>query len=162
MSAKKIWHIIEVSNVFVAGWRRFTKKYNFKQFKQLQSEMEEVKSGKEPPTEMLEIVSNTSLSEFLKNEENCENDDVNSIFDEISRLTSLSDNKFHFENDNRTIEDILKEAESLINQPLMEAVPVGIISISCESTPMEIRNNIVDQYDYSITLHDVSHLLIFY
>ncbi|CAH1717163.1 unnamed protein product [Chironomus riparius] len=119
--------------------------------------MDDIKVNKDTPIEMLEIISNTSLSDFLKNEENCENDDVDSIFDEISRqLTSLSDNKFAFENDNRTIEDILKEAESLINQPLIMDMPSikMPISISCESTPLEIKNNILDQYDYSITLHD--------
>lgn len=121
--------------------------------------MDDIKVTKDNPIEMLEIISNTSLNDFLKNEENCENDDVDSIFDEISRqLTSLSDNKFAFDNDNRTIEDILKEAESLINQPLIMDVPSikMPISISCESTPLEIKNNILDQYDYSITLHDVS------
>ena len=121
--------------------------------------MDDIKVNKDTPIEMLEIISNTSLSDFLKNEENCESDDVDSIFDEISRqLTSLSDNKFAFENDNRTIEDILKEAESLINQPLIMDMPSikMPISISCESTPLEIKNNILDQYDYSITLLDVS------
>lgn len=120
--------------------------------------MEEIKVNKDAPIEMLDIISNTSLSEFLKNEENCENDDVDSIFDEISRQLN-SDNKFPFENDNRTIEDILKEAESLINQPLIMEVPSTKmpISISCESTPLEMKNNLLDQYDYSITtLHDVS------
>lgn len=121
--------------------------------------MEEIKVNKDTPIEMLEIISNTSLNEFLKNEENCENDDVDSIFDEIKQLTSLSDNKFQFDNnDNRTIEDILREAESLINQPLIMEVPSTKMqmSISCESTPIEMRNNILDQYDYSITLQDVS------
>lgn len=120
---------------------------------------------KDIPIEMLEIISNTSLTDFLNNEENCESD-VDSIFDEISRQLTLSDNKFAFENDNRTIEDILKEAESLINQPLIMEKPSTKmpISISCESTPLEIKNNILDQYDYSITLHDVSTktVLIFY
>lgn len=119
--------------------------------------MDDKKVNKNTPIEILEIISNTSLTDFLKNEENCENDD-DSIFDEISRQLTLSDNKFSFENDNRTIEDILKEAESLINQPLIMEKPSTKmpISISCESTPLEIKNNILDQYDYSITLHDVS------
>jgi hypothetical protein len=103
--------------------------------------------------EVLEIISNASLNDFLKNEENCE--DVDSIFDEISKC--LSDNKYNSHDDSRTIEDILKEAEALINQPLgVESKTTKFPTISCESTPCEIKNNILDQYDYSTSLHDVS------
>lgn len=109
----------------------------------------------ETTSEVMEIISNASLSDFLKQEENCE--DVDSIFDEISKLTSLSENKYESADDSRTIEDILKEAEALINQPLGVSSNNQIFpSISTESTPLEIKNNILDQYDYSTTLHDVS------
>lgn len=103
--------------------------------------------------EVLEIISNSSLNDFLKDEENCE--DVDSIFDEISKLT-LGDKKYNTDDDSRTIEDILREAEALINQPLGVESKTKFSTISCESTPSEIKNNILDQYDYSTTLQDVS------
>lgn len=128
--------------------------------------MGDVEVNKDNPKEVLDIISNASLSEFLKNEENCEgDDDVDSIFDEITRLASLSDDKFRVSDDNRTIEEILKEAEALINLPLGALMSnnklAQKITLSQESTPHEIKNNILDQYDYSTTttLHDVSTTL---
>lgn len=112
-------------------------------------------------SEVLEIMSTSSLYDFMQNEnmcgkeESCE--DVDSIFDEISRLASLNDKKYQCEDENRTIEEIIKEVETLINQPLVVSSNNKLSSISCESTPFEMRNNILDQYDYSITtLQDVS------
>lgn len=118
--------------------------------------MGDIKNNIENTSEVLEIISNSSLNDFLKNEENCE--DVDSIFDEISKLASLGDDRYNTNDDSRTIEDILKEAEALINQPLNVGIKTTFQSISCESTPLEIKNNVLDQYDYSTTLdvHDVS------
>lgn len=116
--------------------------------------MDDVHKSIETTSEVLEIISNSSLSDFLKQEENCE--DVDSIFDEISKLASLGDTKYDTQDDSRTIEDILKEAEALINQPLGVESTKFSSSLSCESTPLEIKNNILDQYDYSTTIHDVS------
>lgn len=116
--------------------------------------MDDIAKDMDGASEVLEIISDTSLSDFLKlEEENCE--DVDSIF---SKLASLSDNKFSADDDNRTIEEILKEAEALINQPLGVESRIKYSTISSESTPLEIKNNILDQYDYSTTtlLHDVS------
>lgn len=120
--------------------------------------MDDINKNTDNTTEVLDIISNSSLHDFLKNEENCE--DVDSIFDEISKLTSLSDDKYIAQDDNRTIEDILREAEVLINQPLGVESKNKFSSISCESTPLEIKNNLLDQYDYSTTLHDVSLIFI--
>lgn len=117
--------------------------------------MNDIKKDVEIKNEVLDIISNSSLSDFLKNEENCEDDSqIDSIFDEISKLTSLGGADKYCHDDGRTIEDILKEAEALINQPLaVESKP----SISCESTPLEMKNNnFLDEYDYSTTLNDVS------
>lgn len=117
--------------------------------------MDDINKNIESTNEVLEIISNSSLSDFLKNEENCE--DVDSLFDEISKLASLGNDKYNTDDDSRTIEDILKEAEALINQPLGVESKTKFPTISCESTPLEIKNNILDQYDYSTTtLHDVS------
>jgi hypothetical protein len=102
--------------------------------------------------DVLEIVSNTSLIDFLNNEEDCENVDEVQLFSEINRLASLNSSKFPSESDDRTIEELLKEAETLINQPIGAENP----TISCESTPIEIRDNIIDRYDYS-TVHTLSH-----
>lgn len=105
--------------------------------------------------DVLEIVSNSSLIDFLNNEENCEEKiDEIQLFSEISRLASLNDRKYHDDDDDRTIEELLKEAETLINQPI--GVDSGNVTISCESTPSEIRNGILDQYDYS-TVKTLSH-----
>jgi hypothetical protein len=103
--------------------------------------------------------STCSLDDFLKNEKenlmyNDENEDT--IFDEIK---SLCEDKFQVDDHERTIEDILKEAEALINQPIGVQSYERTEHISCESTPLEIRNNLLDQYDYSTatnTLQDVS------
>lgn len=105
--------------------------------------------------DMLELVSNTSLLDFLNNEESCESkvDEVQ-LFSEITRLASLNNSKFQPEDDERTIEELLKEAETLINQPIGgENVN---FSLSHQSTPIEIRDNIIDRYDYS-TVHTLSH-----
>lgn len=115
--------------------------------------MDDITKTIESTSEVLEIISNSSLNDFLKNEEHCE--DVDSIFSEISKLASLSDNKYNIDDDTKTIEEILKEAEALINQPLGVYLD-HMKTISCESTPIELKNNILDQYDYSTTLHDVS------
>lgn len=105
--------------------------------------------------DVLELVSNSSLIDFLNNEENCdEKIDELQLFSEINRLATLSDCKFNSEDDDRTIEELLKEAETLINQPI--GVDSGNVTISCESTPSEIRNGILDQYDYS-TIKTLSH-----
>lgn len=105
--------------------------------------------------DMLEIVSNSSLIDFLNNEENCEEKiDEFQLFSEINRLASLNDRKFQDDDEDRTIEELLKEAETLINQPI--GVDSGNVTISCESTPNEIRNGILDQYDYS-TVKTLSH-----
>ena len=101
----------------------------------------------------------SSLYDFMNNETMCCNEDVDSIFNEISRLTSQNDKKYQCGEDEKTIEEIIKEVETLINQPLVVSSNNKFSSISCESTPLEIRNNILDQYDYSISsyqLHDVS------
>lgn len=98
--------------------------------------------------DVLEVVSNSSLIDFLNNEENCEeNIDENQLFSEINRLASLHCDKLESESDDRTIEELLKEAETLINQPI--GAKNGNFTISSESTPLEIRNGVVDQYDYS-------------
>lgn len=127
--------------------------------------MDDINKNMDNTSEVLEIMSSSSLFDFMNNEtmclkeENCQ--DVDSIFDEISRLTSLNDKKYQCEDENRTIEEIIKEVETLINQPLVVSSNNKLSSISCESTPLEIRNNILDQYDYSTTLHDVSTNALF-
>lgn len=121
------------------------------------------KVNSEETRDVLELVSNSSLIDFLNDEENCENVDENQLFSEINRLATLSNNKYESEDEDRTIEELLKEAETLINQPICveeQQVP-GNVSISCESTPLEIRHNLLDRYDYSTVMsttsqHDVS------
>lgn len=96
----------------------------------------------------LDIVSNSSLIDFLKIEENCdENIDENQLFSEINRLASLHCDKLESESDDRTIEELLKEAETLINQPI--GASSRTFTIASGKTPSEIRNEFVDQYDYS-------------
>jgi hypothetical protein len=114
--------------------------------------MDDAQVDSESQKDVLEIVSNTSLIDFLNNEEDCENLDEVQLFSEINRLASLNSSKFPSQDDDRTIEELLKEAETLINQPIGAENPM----ISCESTPIEIRNNIIDRYDYS-TVHTLSH-----
>lgn len=129
--------------------------------------MDDVNKNMDNTSEVLEIMSSSSLYDFMQNETLCykeetsENCDVDSIFDEISRLTSLNDKKYQCEDENRTIEEIIKEVETLINQPLVVSSNNKLSTISGESTPFEIKNNILDQYDYSTTttLHDVSLFL---
>lgn len=95
----------------------------------------------------LEVVSNASLIDFLNNEENCEdNIDEFKLFSEINRLASLNNSKFDVNDDDRTIEELLKEAETLINQPI--GGDGGNFTISC--------GNRQDQYDYS-TVKTLSH-----
>jgi hypothetical protein len=107
--------------------------------------------------EVFDIISNSSLNEFLKNEKEIV-DDVEVIFNEIASLTNSKAETKNLEGDERTIEDILKEAETLINLRinLKQAT-----TISCESTPDVMKNNILDQYDCSTTttIYEVS---IFY
>lgn len=101
-----------------------------------------------------ELVSNSSLIDFLNNEEEA-NIDENQLFKEIGRLASLSSSTCKLnvdDDDDLTIEELLKEAETLINQP----IGVDNCTLSCESTPLEIRNNVIDQYDYS-TNKTLSH-----
>lgn len=112
--------------------------------------------------EVLDIVSNSSLIDFLNNEENCEEKiDEFQLFSEINRLATLNNRKFPEDDDDRTIEELLKEAETLINQPI--GVDSGNCTISCQSTPLEIRSGFLDQYDYStvktLSQPDVSSLL---
>ncbi|CRK89685.1 CLUMA_CG003616, isoform A [Clunio marinus] len=80
--------------------------------------MENAKVNKKNESETIDVVSNNSLMDFLKDEECCENVDEVRLFSEINRLAGLSKSKFTDENDDRTIEELLKEAESLINQPI--------------------------------------------
>lgn len=109
-----------------------------------------------------EVISNSSLIDFLNNEENCEEKidplSETELFSEISRLASLNNRKLNNEDDDRTIEELLKEAETLINQPI--GVDNKNATISCESTPLEMRDGILDQYDYStvksLSQNDVS------
>lgn len=117
--------------------------------------MENAQVNSEKLKDALEVVSNTSLIDFLNNEENCEeNIDEFKLFSEINRLASLNNSKFDVNDDDRTIEELLKEAETLINQPI--GGNGGNFTISCESTPIEIRYGNVDQYDYS-TVKTLSH-----
>lgn len=116
--------------------------------------MDDAQMDSESHKDVLELVSNTSLIDFLNYEEDC--DDVTTLFSEINRLASLNSSKISCQDDDRTIEELLKEAETLINQPIGEN-PM----ISCESTPIEIRNNIIDRYDYSTVNHDVSFNILY-
>lgn len=100
-----------------------------------------------------DVVSNASLIDFLNNESTCV-DEVK-LFFEINRLASLNNSKFDNESDDWTIEELLKEAETLINQPI--GVKDGKCTLSCESTPIEIRKGVVDQYDYLTTVKTLSH-----
>lgn len=124
--------------------------------------MGDAQAKSESRRDVLEIVSNSSLIDFLNNEENCESVDENKLFSEINRLASLHCEKLESESDDRTIEELLKEAETLINQPI--GAKSGDFTISSESTPLEIRNGVVDRYDYSTAKSlsqnlDVSHSL---
>jgi hypothetical protein len=72
--------------------------------------------------------------------------EISDLFEEINRL---SDNR-----DNRPLEDILKEAETLIEKQqnvFDNQVPgksMQFFSLSCESTPMEMRTlGLLDQLD---------------
>lgn len=104
-----------------------------------------------------EIISSPSLREYLERENECDFENCDSIFNEIERLTSSSETKYRPQDENRSIEDILNEAQALISQPLVVSSIHKFSTISSESTPLEIKNNILDQYDYSTaTLHDVS------
>ena len=116
--------------------------------------------------DVLELVSNSSLIDFLNNEEHCEeNIDEVKLFSEINRLASLSNSKLNVDDDDdRTIEELLKEAETLINQPI--GVDNRNFTSSRQSTSLEIRNLVLDQYDYSINQslshNDVSVQLFLY
>lgn len=102
-----------------------------------------------------ELVSNSSLIDFLNDEQEANLLDENQLFKEIGRLASLSSSTCKLnvdDDDDLTIEELLKEAETLINQP----IGVDNFTLSCESTPLEIRNNVIDQYDYS-TNKTLSH-----
>lgn len=118
--------------------------------------MENAQVNSEKLKDALEIVSNTSLIDFLNNEENCEdNIDEFKLFSEINRLASLNNSKYDVNDDeDRTIEELLKEAETLINQPI--GGDGGNFTLSCESAPIEIRHGTADQYDYS-TVKTLSH-----
>lgn len=111
--------------------------------------------------ESFDIVSNASLMDFLNDEKICDKS-IDSIFSEINRLSSLNNSKIDEHEDERTIEEILKEAETLINQPIVNELQVTQ-TISAQSTPYEMRNKIIDEFDYStktaINL-DVSTLFI--
>lgn len=113
--------------------------------------MDSAKVNKEKVKESFDT---TSLIDFLKNEDKC---DIESIFNEIRSLSSLNNSKMQLDDDeDRPIEEILREAETLINQPIGTDN-----SISCESTPIEMRQGLLDQYEKSTTIyhmqHDVSH-----
>lgn len=131
--------------------------------------MNDNKQNSEETRDVLELVSNSSLIDFLNQEESCNNLDENQLFSEINRLASLNSSKYESEDEDKTIEELLKEAETLINQPIGEVPSVpGQYTISCESTPLEIRNNILDRYDYSTVMktnscsqNDVSFLYFY-
>lgn len=111
--------------------------------------------ARENDRKLEELVSNSSLIDFLNNEEQSNQIDENQLFKEIGRLASLSSSTCKLnvdDDDDLTIEELLKEAETLINQP----IGVDNFTLSCESTPLEIRNNVIDQYDYS-TNKTLSH-----
>lgn len=123
--------------------------------------MDDIHANSDAKKDMNEI-STSSLIDFLNNEENCEEKidplSETELFSEISRLASLHSRKLNDGDDDRTIEELLKEAETLINQPI--GVDIRNVTISCESTPMEMREGVLDQYDYStvksLSQHDVS------
>lgn len=115
--------------------------------------MDEARENKD--LKLDELVSNSSLIDFLNNEEDANQIDENQLFKEIGRLASLSSSTCKLnvdDDDDLTIEELLKEAETLINQP----IGVDNFTLSCESTTLEIRNNVIDQYDYS-TNKTLSH-----
>lgn len=117
--------------------------------------MADAQANSEPRKELLDVVSNSSLIDFLSNEENCENPlDEAQLFREINRLATLNSDKFNDEGDDRTIEELLKEAETLINQPI--GAHNGTFTTSSQNIHMEMRNGALDQYDYS-TNHTLSH-----
>jgi len=126
--------------------------------------MDDALDEKEHPKDALEVLSNASLIDFLQNEEDNDSS-IDSIFDELNRLASRNNNKLQIEDDERTIEEILKEAETLINQPLnvgQQHVPIS--TLSTISTPLEMRNGILDQYEQStlqtLSQNDVSCTLL--
>lgn len=98
------------------------------------------------PSRKIEEVDETSILEFLNNEQECFDTDpsdldIESIFEEINRL---SDN-----NDERSVEVLMKEAEFLMMQDplsliLEESESDVLISthrnISKESTPRDMRS----------------------
>lgn len=114
--------------------------------------MENAQVNSEKLKEALEIVSNSSLIDFLNNEENCEeNIDEFKLFSEINRLASLNSSKYDINDDDRTIEEILREAETLINQP------IGVDeTFTYENPSSEVQHGNADQYDYS-TVKTLSH-----
>lgn len=118
--------------------------------------MADAQANSEPKKELLDVVSNSSLIDFLSNEENCEENplDEAQLFSEINRLASLNSDKFNDESDDRTIEELLKEAETLINQPI--GAHNGTFPISNQNIQMDMRDGALDQYDYS-TNHTLSH-----
>jgi len=118
--------------------------------------MTDAQADSEPKKELLDVVSNSSLIDFLSNEENCAENplDEAQLFSEISRLASLNSDKFNDEGDDRTIEELMKEAETLINQPI--GAHNDNFIISSQNNPVEMRNGALDQYDYSIN-HTLSH-----
>lgn len=99
-------------------------------------------------------VTPTSILEFLSHEQKCldsGNDsdvDVDSIFEEINRLSGDSEE--------RSVDDLLREAELLLSKQehlVVDAVSNGKLSevlktISEESTPREMKNGAdIDQVD---------------
>lgn len=117
--------------------------------------MGDTQAKSESQRDVLDIASNSSLIDFLKIEENCEETiDETQLFSEINRLASLHCDKLESDSDDRTIEELLREAETLINQPI--GAKNGNFTITSEITPLEIGNGVVDQYDYS-TVKSSSH-----
>lgn len=115
--------------------------------------MNDSKVNSDEPRDVLELISNSSLIDFLTNEQSCNNLDENQLFSEINRLASLNSSKYESEDEDRTIEELLKEAETLINQPIGEVPSVpGRYTNSCESAPLEIRHNTLVRYDYSTVM----------
>lgn len=116
--------------------------------------MADAQLNSEPKKELLDVVSNSSLIDFLSNEENCEENplDEAQLFSEINRLASLNSDKFNDESDDRTIEELLKEAETLINQPIGAHNGTN----PNQNIHVDMRDGALDQYDYS-TNHTLSH-----
>ncbi|XP_021694865.1 centrosomal protein of 162 kDa isoform X3 [Aedes aegypti] len=121
-----------------------------------------------------DITSESSFLEFLRNEQRCmagvilgvpENGngegevDVDSIFEQVSQLAGGSE-------EGKSVEDILREAEQLIRKqhPLfggngadrgdeldgirrVQRATCGLRDISCESTPMEMRSGVLEEFE---------------